>query len=423
MFDIQKQTLPSKIRVVTGSMAQTEAVTILFLFRVGSRNESDEIAGISHLFEHMLFKGTKNYPSAREVAEQVEAVGGIFNAFTDREVTGYWCKMPRRHYQRGLKIISDMVIQPLLEKAELEREKGVVFEEIRAYNDSPSSRADLLLTPIVWRDHPLGRDIAGSVESVTAVSRDDMQGYLDTHYVASNMVVAVTGNVNHQDIADQVAQLMGDFRQATPPAPLEFQNSIAGPRVNAEKRSIEQVRLSMGLLVPSMNSTERYPLSILSTVLGESMGSRLFAEVREKRGLAYDIHSGVHYLTDTGVFEVECGIPPAKVKDALQVIVDQLALIRDEEITDKEYTQALDLIEGRTALRMEETRAVAQFVGMQETLRGEIISPEQILANLKQVSKEQIKAVARKYFTPDNTALALVGAVDDTNPLLKILQY
>ena len=227
MFDIQKQTLPSKIRVVTGSMAQTEAVTILFLFRVGSRNESDEIAGISHLFEHMLFKGTRNYPSAREVAEQVEAVGGIFNAFTDREVTGYWCKMPRRHYQRGLKIISDMVIQPLLEKAELEREKGVVFEEIRAYNDSPSSRADLLLTPIVWRDHPLGRDIAGSVESVTAVSRDDMQGYLDTHYVASNMVVAVTGNVNHQDIADQVAQLMGDFRQATPPAPLEFQNSIA----------------------------------------------------------------------------------------------------------------------------------------------------------------------------------------------------
>ena len=417
---IEETTLSSGIALVNGVMPFTEAVTMLFLYRVGSRDEAAEQAGISHLFEHMLFKGTRKYPNPKAVAEQVEGVGGIFNAFTDREMTGYWCKMPRAHFERGLDVICDMVCSPLLSADDLEREKQVVVEELRAYYDSPVSRVSQILDGMLWREHPLGREIGGSIETVQAVGRDDMSRFFDARYVASNMVIAVAGNVSQDELVAKLEPPLRGFRTANPPKAEPFAGAVSAPVVEIEERPIEQVRIATGMLGASMASDDRHALGLLSVILGESMSSRLFTEVREKRGLAYDISSGANLLTDTGSFEVACGVPPDKACEALNVVLTEIEKLHDELVTDTELAQGIELAKGRSALRLEDSRAVAQFVGIQKVLRGEVRSPEQVLGDIAAVSKADIQRVAKKYLQRGHVATALVGPFKDKDAVLKV---
>ena len=404
--------LPNGIRILTSSFRHTNAVSIIFLFGAGSRYETPELAGASHLFEHMLFKGTPERPTPRAISEVVEGVGGTLNAFTDREVTGYWCRLAQPNYRDGIDLLSDMTLNSIFREEDIAKEKQVVYEEIRASFDSPAARASMLLDDLLWPDQPMGRDIAGSVKSVEAISRDEMCKYLETQYVGSNTVIAIAGNIEHQDVVDQITNSLGSLHDGDILPMFPHEKKDLPKRVALEHRPTEQAHLAIGLTGFANNDPDRHALSIMSVILGETMSSRLFEEVREQRGLAYDIHSGAHFYSDCGAFVVESGIDPHRVDEAIPVILKELGKMRDG-VTEEEWRQALQLTKGRMMLQMEESRAVSSFLGIQELIRGEVQSVDEVIANISAVTKEDIKRAANRVVKPENLVLAVVGPFDD----------
>ena len=406
--------LPNGIRVLSSSFRHTNAVSIIFLFGAGSRYETPELAGASHLFEHMLFKGTPERPTPRDISEVVEGVGGTLNAFTDREVTGYWCRLAQPNYRDGIDLLSDMTLNSLFREEDIAKEKQVVYEEIRASFDSPGARVSMMLDDLLWPDQPMGRDIAGSVESVESISRDDMCKYLETQYVGSNTVIAIAGNIEHQEVVDQITSSLGSLHDGKILPMFPHEKKALSKRVALEHRPTEQAHLAIGLAGFANDDPDRHALSIMSVILGETMSSRLFEEVREQRGLAYDIHSGAHFYSDCGALVVESGIDPNRVDEAIPVILKELSKMRDG-VTEGEWKQALQLTKGRMMLRMEESRAVSSFLGIQELIRGEVQSVDEVIANISAVTQEDIKRAANRVVKPENLVLAVVGPFDDPN--------
>lgn len=414
--------LPNGLRILTSTFRHTNAVSIIFLFGAGSRYETPELAGASHLFEHMLFKGTPERPTPRQISEVVEGVGGTLNAFTDREVTGYWCRLAQPNYREGIDLLSDMTLNSLFKEDDIAKEKQVVYEEIRASNDSPGARTSMLLDNLLWPEQPMGRDIAGSVESVGAISRDEMLKYLETQYVASNTVIAIAGNIEHADIVEQVKGLLGGLHDGDILPMFPYEPKPLTKRVAVEHRPTEQAHISIGLTGLDNSDPDRHALSIMSVILGETMSSRLFEEVREQRGLAYDIHSGTHFFSDCGALIVESGIDPGRVDEAIPVILAELGKMRDG-VTEAEWSQARELTKGRMMLRMEESRAVSSFLGIQELLRDKVETVEEVLAKVSAVTREDIQRVANRVIQSENLVLAIVGPFDDASHFEAMLKF
>ncbi len=414
--------LPNGLRILTSTFRHTNAVSINFFFGAGSRYETPQLAGASHLFEHMLFKGTPGRPTPRQISEVVEGVGGTLNAFTDREVTGYWCRLAQPHYREGIDLLSDMTLNSLFKYDDIAKEKQVVYEEIRASYDSPGARVSMLLDDLLWPGQPLGRDIAGSVESVGAISRDEMLKYLETQYVSSNTVIAVAGNIEHSDVVDQVSELLGGLHDGEILPMIPYEPKPITKRITLEHRPTEQAHIAFALPGLANDDPDRHALSIMSVILGETMSSRLFEEVREQRGLAYDIHSGAHFLSDCGAFVVASGIDPARIDEAIPVILTEIGKTR-EGVTEAEWAQALELTKGRMMLRMEESRAVSSFLGIQELLRNEVETVDDIIAKIAAVTREDIHRVANRIIKSDNLVLSIVGPFDDTAHFEEMLKF
>lgn len=414
--------LPNGLRVLTSTFQHTNAVSIIFLFGAGSRYETPELAGASHLFEHMLFKGTPKRPTPREISEVVEGVGGTLNAFTDREVTGYWCRVAQPNYKESIDLLSDMTLNSFFKDEDIAKEKQVVYEEIRASNDSPGARVSMLLDELLWPEQPMGRDIAGSVESVGAISREQMLNYLETQYVGSNTVIAVAGNIKHAEVVEQISDLLGGLHDGEILPMFPYEAKKPTKRVALERRPTEQAHIAFGLTGLANNDPDRHALSIMSVILGETMSSRLFEEVREQRGLAYDIHSGAHFFSDCGAFVVESGIDPARVDEAIPVILSELGKMRDG-VTESEWKQAVELTKGRMMLRMEESRAVSSFLGIQELLRDNVETVDEILAKISAVTREDIKRAANRVLKEENLVLSIVGPFDDTDHFEEMLKF
>jgi predicted Zn-dependent peptidase len=414
--------LPNGLRVLTSTFQHTNAVSIIFLFGAGSRYETPELAGASHLFEHMLFKGTPKRPTPREISEVVEGVGGTLNAFTDREVTGYWCRVAQPNYKESIDLLSDMTLNSFFKDEDIAKEKQVVYEEIRASNDSPGARVSMLLDELLWPEQPMGRDIAGSVESVGAISREQMLKYLETQYVGSNTVIAVAGNIEHAEVVEQISDLLGGLHDGEILPMFPYEAKKPTKRVALEHRPTEQAHIAFGLTGLANNDPDRHALSIMSVILGETMSSRLFEEVREQRGLAYDIHSGAHFFSDCGAFVVESGIDPARVDEAIPVILSELGKMRDG-VTEAEWKQALELTKGRMMLRMEESRAVSSFLGIQELLRDNVETVDEILAKISAVTREDIKRAANRVLKEENLVLSIVGPFDDADHFEEMLKF
>ena len=421
-LNYERTVLPGGIRVLTSTLPHTNAVNLSFLFGAGSRYETDDLIGASHLFEHMLFKGTNRRPTPRQISEVVEGVGGSINAFTDREVTGYWCRMPRPHYRDGLDLLADMVQNSLFRDEDIDKEKQVVFEEIRAIHDMPAARASEIQDMLLWPDQPMGRDVAGTVESVAAISRDAMLEYLHTQYAASNMVIAVTGNIQHQEIVEQVDSVIGGLHDGEILPMFPYVDNLQGPQVVVERRETEQAHLSIGIKGISFFDDDRHALGLFSVILGESMSSRLFEEVREKRGLAYDIHGGMSAYYDCGAIGVESGVDPKRAAEALPVIMDVVCGMRDG-VTEREFTQAKELCKGRLLLRMEDGRSVVSSIGIQELLRNEVRTVDQMVKDIDAVQIEDLTRVARRLIRPENTVMALVGPFESPEPFLAALDF
>lgn len=404
----ERTVLPNGLRILTSSMLHTHSVALSLYVGTGSRYERDEEAGISHVLEHLLFKGTEKRPTAKEIAEAVDSVGGMINGATDREYTVYYIKVARPHMDLALDLLVEFVRHPLIDAREMEKERQVILEELAMVADSPPQIADLLLDSILWPDNPLGRDIAGTPESVNAISRDAVLTYLREQYVPNNIVVAVAGNIVHEEIVEALRAALGDWKAGSPASwlPAPAQN---GRRCAVQYKPTEQAHITIALPGLALNHPDRHALSFLSVVLGEGMSSRLFLELREKRGLVYDVHTYVSQLLDVGTFNIYTGVDPKNAVEALKVVLAELAILRDEGPTSEELNKARELSKGRLLLRMEDTRAVSGWIGGQELLLGYVRNVEEAVAEMDAVTLEDLQRVSRELIDPRRTHLAVVG--------------
>ena len=404
----QQAALSNGLRIITSAMPHTRSVTLGFLVGGGSRYESDLEAGAFHFVEHLCFKGTPSRPTPRMVSETMDRVGGLMNATTAREVTTYWCKVARPHFDIAADLIVDMVRNPLFDPAELEKERGVILEELAASRDHPDSRAGLLIDQTMWPNQPLGRDVGGTTESVRALTRDAMLRLVNHQYVPSNAVISVAGNIDHDEIVDCFERSMGDWPAGEPldwyPALVDQQ----APRFNVEFRKSEQAHVCLGFHGVPAEHPRRYAYDLLSSVLGEGMSSRLFLELREERGLAYEAHSSTAHYRDAGAMEVYAAVDPRNAALALETILAELAKLKDG-VPEDELHKAKEYAKGRMLMRMEDTRNVALWLGSQRLMREQVLNVDDVVARVDAVSPEDLQLAAREMLVPSNLNLAIVG--------------
>ncbi|MBI2577680.1 MAG: insulinase family protein [Candidatus Wildermuthbacteria bacterium] len=417
----KKTVLPNGLRIVTAPQSSTRAATVFVLVGTGSKYETKEINGISHFLEHMFFKGTKKRPSPMEVTEVLDTVGGMSNAFTSDEWTGYYAKVDAGHLDLALELISDIFLNSLLPAKEVQKEKGVIVEEINLYRDNPSMHIDDLWKELLYGDQPAGWNIVGTKESVASIMRADLLTYMKNQYVASNTVVCVAGNIDPEKTLKKIKDLFksipeADFKQK--PKIAEIQQS---PQVLLEHRPVDQTQIALGVRAFNLSDERRYAQDLLATSLGGMMSSRLFNEVREKLGLAYSIYSDSETNTDTGWLVSVAGVRNDRVEKAITTILKEYEKMKRVLVSPGELDKIKEHEIGRHILQVESSDARAQFYAMQELLEKKISTPEELYAKIRSVEAEDIRQIARAIFKPENLNLVVLGPFKDKKPFERLL--
>jgi predicted Zn-dependent peptidase len=389
-------------------MPHTRSASISIYVGAGSRYETPPEAGLSHFVEHLCFKGTERRPTPREISEVIDSVGGILNASTDRELTVYYCKVALPHLELALDVLVDMLRRSLFAPDEVEKERKVILEELAMVADSPSQQVDVLIDEVLWPDQPLGWDVAGSEKSVRGITREMTLAYLRRQYVPNNAVISVAGNVSHEEVVDLVGRYLGDWERGIPGGWFPAVNSQTAARTGVLYKRSEQAHLSLALHGLSSQHPDRYVLDLLSVVFGEGMSSRLFLELRERRGLCYDVHSYVSHFLDTGSFSMYAGVDPGNARETVAALMEELARLRDG-VSEEELTKAKELSKGRLLLRMEDTRSVSGWLGGQEILMGRVRTADEVVEILDAIQPADLSRVISNLLQPDQLNLAVVG--------------
>ncbi len=418
----RKTTLSNGLRLLTQEMPNTRSVSICLFVGTGSRYETDQLSGISHFIEHLLFRGTEKRPTSREISESIEGIGGILNGGTDRETTVYWAKAARDHFVSTLDTLCDMLLNSKFDPSDIEKERQVIVEEIHMSEDQPDQKACQLIDTVLWPNHPLGRDIAGTEDTVRAASRDDLLGYMGEHYRPGNTVVAIAGGLTHVDIVKAVTEKLGQWqpRPVKPPTYAPFAGAN-GKRLVVESRDIEQDHFLLSLPALSINDPRRYTESLLNVILGEGMSSRLFAEIRDKLGLAYAIHSYAEFLMDTGALTVAASVDPDNLTRAIEAVMKELELLKTT-LSAHELSKAKELSKGRLALRLEDSRHVASWLGGQEILTNEVLTPEEVIRRIEAVTLDDLKDLADDLILTEKLRLSVVGPIADEKVFRDLLR-
>ena len=418
----EKTVLNNGLRLLTVNMPHTRSVSISFFIGVGSRYETESQAGISHFIEHLCFKGTTRRASAAEISAAIEGVGGVLNGGTDKELTIYWCKVAQPHFLLALDVLVDMLVNSRFDPPDIERERQVIIEEIHMTKDSPSLEVNLLIDGLLWPGHPLGRDTAGSKDSVSGITREMMLGYLENQYLPANTVVAIAGNVQHDIALSVLSEAMGKWQSRQHhPTFMPYQEQ-KNRRLLVQRRDTEQAHLCLALPGLPLLHPKRFVLDLLNVILGEGMSSRLFTEIRDNRGLAYNIHSYADHFQDSGSTIVYAGVEPRNLRAVIEAILEQLSRLKTETVPEVELIKAKELSKGRVWLRMEDSRNVAGWVGGQEILTGQILTVDQALAIIDAITTDQVKQVAEEMLVGDRLRLAVVGPIPEDEPLEPLLK-
>ncbi len=415
----QQTTLDNGLRVITTPMPQTRSVSVCIFIGVGSRYETEPQAGVSHFIEHLCFRGTPKRTTSREISEAIEGVGGIINAGTDKELTVYWCKIAQPHLPLALDVLADILLNSRLDPADIERERQVISEEINMSKDSPSQLVSMLIDELLWPQHPLGRDIAGSKESVAAITREMIVDYLGRQYLPANTVVSVAGAGEHGEMVSAIEQALGEWVEPKPNPTYSPYKEQKFPRLRIEAKETEQAHLCLALSGLSLFHPKRFTLDLLNVILGEGMSSRLFTEIRDRMGLAYSIHSYAEHFADTGSVTIYAGVEPKNLPVAIKAILEELSKLK-EPVPKAELTKARELSKGRLLLRMEDSRSVAGWTGGQEILTRRVLSVDQVLDIVDVITAEEIQQLAGELLVPNQLRLAVVGPVAD-EPLEELL--
>ena len=425
MFTHTLKTLANGLPVLRIPMPGVESVTVLALANTGSRYETPQQQGIAHFFEHMVFKGSQNYPNAQALAVTVDGVGADFNAFTGKEYTGYYVKAASRHLELALDVVSDMLLTPKLRQENIDRERGVIIEEIHMYEDSPAQHVGNLFDRMAFAGSGLGHDIVGSAETVSQLTSADFQGFLKQWYGLPNLLLVVAGDkdaVGSPAILEQIQQAFekqdpqtaGRVTQKVPVVADLTTDPFAKNFFHLENKATEQAHFILGWPSSNRLSEDRFALSLLNIILGASISSRLFTEVREKRGLAYYVSSSVDAHHDCGLFGAAVGADPKRVEEALEVTINEFTqLVSEAPVTEGELSRAKEYAAGKMALSYENPQMMAQYYGMKQLLMNKIETLDEVMVKLKAVTLDDIQAVAAKIIKPGQLRLAVIGPFKD----------
>jgi len=388
------QQLRGGAKLVTSPMPERQSASLVMMFAGGSRDEVERLAGASHFIEHLNFKGTERRPTSKEIAVAIESIGGFINASTDKELTAYWARVPAEHLDLGVDVLFDIVSNSKLTPADIERERMVILEELKMYQDQPQDHVQNLFEEIIWPAHPLGRDIAGTERSVASLTRDDILEFANAHYRLPNLVMGAAGALDEDELLRAVTPrltLPGDLDGA---AAAEAPDALGGPNLLLRRQRTEQAHVCFGVRALSYLHPDRYALDLMNTVLGEGMSSRLFLNIREKLGLAYDVHSFTQKHRDTGYLGVYLGVDPSRAVRAVEAALAELRAMAASDLADDELDRAKEFTKGRLRLELETTNGVAFWLTYQQLVMGEIRTIEDELAMVDAVTAADVRRVA-----------------------------
>ena len=414
--------LSNGLRVVTAAMPQAKSVACFVMLAAGSRYETRETNGIAHFAEHMFFKGTERRQTARELAGEIDAIGGEFNAFTGKEYTGYYVKCAADHRDVALDVLVDMLRHSRFEADEIEREKGVIVEEMNMYVDTPRDYVDSVYDELLYGDQPLGWDIIGTKETVRAATRDTFVDYLDRWYRAPRMVAGIGGSLG-DGLVPRLEELLGDVQGGSEGSPERVSYAQSEPRVRVHTKTSDQAHLRFGVHSYPIDHPDRYAMGLLATVLGGGMSSRLFTEVRERRGLAYYVYGYNQGYTDTGTLFAQAGVDIARIDDAISTVAAEFAKVAAEPVGAGELEKARNYAKGRLVLSLEDPKGMVMFGLRGAVLEDRLREPDEVLAGYDAVTAEDVQRVARDIIREDNLNLALIGPFEEADrfePLLAL---
>ncbi|GAB4431607.1 MAG: pitrilysin family protein [Anaerolineae bacterium] len=418
---VQQHTLNNGLRIIMVPVQTFQSVSVGIMVKIGSRYESATEAGMCHFIEHMLFKGTRQRPTPRLIAEAIEGIGGVSNAYTSQENTVYYAKVAATQLDIAIDFLADMVRHPLLRESDIDKERLVIGEEINMVYDMPDTWVSIVADDLLWPQHPLGQNIAGTHESLAGISRETLLPFFERSYHPQNMLVAVGGAFEPDAVVAQIDALLGDWPAAEPPAFAAAPPPPTAPRCRIEPRPIEQGHLCLTMPALSRTDPNRYALSVLNTILGDGMSSRLFQNIREELGLTYAIDSGLNLLQDTGALTVYAGVDPDRATEALQAVLAELDSLRQTPVPADELGRAKEYLKGRMVLGLEDSYSRAAWVAYQALFLDEIKTPEEVLAAYSAITAEDVLAVAQQVLNPQRYTLAAIGPFEPDNHLAALI--
>lgn len=414
MFKFEKKVLDNGLRVITVPMENTEAVTLMVLIGVGSRYETKNINGISHFLEHLFFKGSKSRPNPGDVSRELDRIGAFYNAFTSKELTGFFVKSAAKDFDISLDIVSDILIEPLFNAEEIEKERGVILQEINMYEDEPRQKIADILENVIYGDQPVGWGVLGEKENIISIKREDIVDYKNNNYISENIVVAVAGNINKEEVLKKVEDAFKNIAKGkSKPANIAdvIQDST---RIKIVKKDTDQTHLTLAIRSFDMFNEKKYALNLLSVILGGNMSSKLFREIRDKLGLAYYTYAWKDEYTDCGYLGIGAGIPHDKLEVVVNKIIGILGEIKEKGVSLDDLEHAKGFIRGNFALRFESSDALASFAAEKELFFNEVMQPSEIIEKIEKVSQDDILILVRDLFKPENISMAVIGQNEDS---------
>lgn len=409
MLDYKLTKFSNGLKLITAPLLNTKAVTVLFLVGVGSRYEKKELNGISHFLEHMFFKGTEQRPNTLDISKALDSVGASYNAFTGEENTGFYVRAASEHFDLAIDVLSDMLYHSKFDPAEVEREKGVITEEINMYQDLPQSYISEVTKSLLFGDHPLGRETLGSKDTIQKFKRDDFLSYRDKFYSPHNMIVVIAGGRNGADWEGKTAEIFGSVPVSTGENYEKVKSAQTKPALLIHHKKTDQAHMVLGFRSVPRTDPRRPVLKVLNNLFGENMSSRLFIEVRERRGLAYYVGSELGDFRDNGIFAAGAGVDIARAEDAVKVILEEFNKLKNVKVSAEELKRAKENLKGKLYLYLEESFAVAEFLAEQELFWERVEDAEKIIAGYEKVTPEEIQQLAKELFTPANLNLAMIA--------------
>lgn len=420
-MNYKKTNLPNGLRIITVPMKETQTATVFIMVGVGSRYEKDKEAGLSHFIEHMFFKGTEKRPTALSISEELDSVGGEYNAYTSKDSTGYYVKVDARHLELALDVVSDMYLHSKIDAVEIEKEKGTIIQELNMYEDTPVRNAGDVFEELIYSGNSLGREIIGDKKTIQDFQRKDFLNYITRFYTAGDTVICVAGKFNEKKIKTQIQKYFSKMPKGKKPSFEVFKEKQKKPELKIKFKKTDQTHLVLGVRSYDENHRDRFALSLLSVILGGNMSSRLFIEVREKRGLAYYVRSGVEAFKDCGYFSTSAGVEHKNIEKAIEIILEEYKKISENLVSERELQKAKDFIKGKSLMGLEASDEVAMFFIGQELRKKKIMKIEEIFAHIDKVKTSDVLRVARDIFQNKKLNLAIIGPHNNNAKIKKIL--